>query len=200
MSERKQVDWEKVEAEYRAGSLSIREIARQYDVSAPRIVQKAKALGWERDLSGSFRGAVNAKLVKETASVNGDVNGLNARQTVEAAAARGVEVVRGHRQDISVGRSMVALLLGQLHEAATNRDAIEEAIYDETRGDENLQRRNQMLRAVSLPAHAGVVKDLSAALKNLIPLERQAFNLDAAEDPDDDRPQVKIYIPSNGRD
>ncbi|MNG38877.1 hypothetical protein D3C84_1267350 [compost metagenome] len=35
-----------------------------------------------------------------------------------------------------------------------------------------------MLKAVSLPLHAGVIRDLSTALKNLIPLERQAYNLD----------------------
>lgn len=177
MAERKQVDWEKVEAEYRAGSLSIREIARQYDVSAPRIVQKAKTLGWERDLSGSFRGAVNAKLVKETASVNGDVNGLNARQTVEAAAARGVDIVLRHRRDIA---KLDALRTKLAEKAETLLDGVANI------GD--------------LGDAAQAIESLSRTMGRLVPLERQAFNLDAAEDPDDDRPQVNIYVPSNGRD
>ena len=39
-------DWEAIEREYRAGQLSVREIARQHDVSAPAIVKRAKRLGW----------------------------------------------------------------------------------------------------------------------------------------------------------
>lgn len=34
-----------------------------------------------------------------------------------------------------------------------------------------------MLKAISLPSHAGVLRDLSTALKNLVPLERQAYNI-----------------------
>jgi len=34
-----------------------------------------------------------------------------------------------------------------------------------------------MNRAVSLPSHAGVLRDLSTALKSLFPLEREALGL-----------------------
>lgn len=173
--DRKPTDWEAIEREYRAGQLSVSEIGRQHGVSHTAINKKAKAQGWTRNLAERVREEVSARLVSD------GVSAANARETVQAAAARGVEVVRQHRQDISAGRSMVALLLGQLHDAATSRDAIEEAIYDETRDDDNAQRRNQMLRAVSLPGHAGVIKDLSTAMKNLIGLERQAFSLDAPD-------------------
>ncbi|MFP5513410.1 MAG: hypothetical protein ACLGJC_10050 [Alphaproteobacteria bacterium] len=194
MAERKQIDWEAIEREYRAGQLSVSEIGRQQGVSHTAINKKAKAQGWTRNLTEKVRQEVSARLVSDGVSAD------NVRQTVELAAARGVEVVRSHRQDISSARSLVRLLMGQLVEAATSRDQIEDAIHAETSDDDNAQRRNQMLRAVSLSSHAGVAKDLSAALKNLIPLERQAFNLDADEEPDDDKPRVTIYIPSNGRD
>ena len=46
----KQTDWEALEAEYRAGAASIRELARKYDVSDTAIRKKAKADNWERDL------------------------------------------------------------------------------------------------------------------------------------------------------
>lgn len=51
----------------------------------------------------------------------------------------------------------------------------------ETKGDETSRRRTQLMRLVSLASHAGVLRDLSAAMKNLIPLERQAYNLDEQE-------------------
>lgn len=49
---RRKVDWEKVEAEFRAGDLSIREIAKRHGISDTAIRKKAK--GWDK---GSSRGA-----------------------------------------------------------------------------------------------------------------------------------------------
>jgi hypothetical protein len=58
-----------------------------------------------------------------------------------------------------------------------DRAAIEEAIEDETVDDENGKRRTMMLRAVALPSRAGIIVNLSSALRTLVALERQAFNL-----------------------
>jgi hypothetical protein len=185
---RKKIDWEAVEREYRAGQLSIREIGREYGVSAPAITKKAKKERWNRDLSNQVRKAVNAKLVNT--EVNKSNASVNEAEVVEAAAERGAEVIRLHRKDINHGRTLVGLLMGQLEEAATNRDEIEDAIEDETAGDSNVKRRNQMLRAVSLPGHAGTIRDLSTAMKNLIALERQAFNLDEKQGPVSDLESV----------
>lgn len=152
-------DWEAIEREYRAGQLSVREIARQHDVSAPAIVKRAKRLGWERDLSASVREAVNAKLVKETAAVNSEVNTLNAREAVSLAAARGVDIVLRHRRDIA----KLDALRNRLAEKA---EAIIEKVADlKDLGD-----------AVS------AVEGLGRTQAKLIPLERQAFSLDAAEE------------------
>jgi transposase-like protein len=159
MTERKQVDWERIEAEYRAGQLSVREIARQHGVSAPAIVQKAKRLGWERDLSASVREAVNAKLVKETAAVNSDVNALNAREAVSLAAARGVDIVLRHRRDIA----KLDALRNRLAEKA---EALIEGVSD----------------LKGLGDAVAAVEGLGRTQAKLIPLERQAFSLDAAGD------------------
>jgi hypothetical protein len=65
-----------------------------------------------------------------------------------------------------------------LREAATIRDELENTIKEATVGDKDTNRRRAMLRAISLPTHARVLRDLSVAQKNLISLERQAYNLD----------------------
>ena len=172
------VDWEKIEAEYRAGQLSVREIARQHGFKSDNAVRKrAKAEGWERDLTEQVREAVRSRLVRS------EVRTLNVREAIDSAATRGVEVVMSHRRDVGAARSMFATLLGQLVEASAKREEIEETIFEETAGDANGKRRAMMLSAVSLPSHAGVLKDLSMSLKALVPLERQAFNLnDKVED------------------
>ncbi|HHG4356353.1 TPA: hypothetical protein ACPWEY_000041 [Pseudomonas aeruginosa] len=167
-------DWDAIHSEYRAGQLSNVMLGKKHGVTEGAIRKRAKAEGWQKDLAGEVRHQVKEKLVRE------EVRAPSARDKdiVEAAANTGVDVVRRHRRDIAKGHGLVNLLFQQLEQAATVRDELEDAVMDETAGDENSQRRNRMLKALSLPTHAGVLRDLSTALKNLVPLERQAYNLD----------------------
>lgn len=186
MSEqRKTVDWEAIEREYRAGQLSLREIGRIHDVSDTAIRKKAKAEGWQRDLTEKVREAVRTKLVRE---LSGSQNGsqeqreANDREIVEETSDRGVALVRSHQKSLARGHGIVMKLLAELEEATDDRVEIEEAIEQETEADRDPKRRNQMLRAVNLGSRAATVRELSMAIKNLIPLERQAFGLNAIAD------------------
>lgn len=49
MTDKKPTDWERIELDYRAGILSVREIAEARGVSHTAIYKKAKTLGWERE-------------------------------------------------------------------------------------------------------------------------------------------------------
>jgi hypothetical protein len=49
-----------------------------------------------------------------------------------------------------------------------------------------------MLRAVALPSRAGVIVNLSSALRTLVALERQAFNLGDALDGNDRAPEIPV--------
>jgi hypothetical protein len=100
-------------------------------------------------------------------------------EAIELAAARGVTVLQRHRRDLSKAINMVSVLMTQLEDAALNRQAISEAI----KGDDQPEgQRRRMLKAVSIPSHAATIRDLSTAMKNLVALERQAFNLDDGSD------------------
>ena len=57
-------DWDAIEREYRAGQLSVRQIARQYEISDKVIRNRAKALGWERDLTDQVTAKVRSDLVR----------------------------------------------------------------------------------------------------------------------------------------
>ncbi|MCO7556187.1 hypothetical protein [Metapseudomonas otitidis] len=170
-------DWDAIHAEYRAGQLSNVMLGKKYGVTEGAIRKRAKAEGWQKDLADAVRQQVKEKLVRD------EVRAPNARdrEIVEAAATTGADVVRRHRRDISKGQDIVSMLFCQLEEAATNRAELEDAIEEETKNDETTRRRTQLMRLVSLASHAGVLRDLSAAMKNLIPLERQAYNLDEQE-------------------
>jgi hypothetical protein len=164
-------DWEAIEREYRAGQLSVREISRQHEVSHVAIAKRAKAEGWVRSLAQRVREEVTSRLVTS------EVTSGNAKEAVETAVVRGVEVIRQHRHAIGRGRDLTLRLLDELDAATTNVGELQEMIEEATAGDKTAQRRNAMMRAVELPSRAGVIKDLSAAAKNWVALERQAFNL-----------------------
>ena len=60
----KQPDWERIEQLYRAGLLSVREIAASCGVSHTAIQKKAKAGGWERDLKAKINAKADSLVAK----------------------------------------------------------------------------------------------------------------------------------------
>jgi predicted transcriptional regulator len=178
MTERKSVDWEAIEREYRAGQLSVREIARTSGVTETAIRKHAKADGWTRALSEKVREAVREKLVRSDGSQSGSQSPRDA-EIIDMAAARGVEVVRQHRATLSRAHRIVADLLEELQSESDYKGEIEEDILVDRADDKTSGRRNRMLKAISLPTRAGTALALGQALRALVPLERQAFALDA---------------------
>lgn len=174
MAGKSKYDWEAIWVDYRAGIPSINEVGKKHGVDPSYICRKAKELGIKRDLTNRVKQEVRTKLVHGSVHTPGTTDD----KIIENESDRVVEVVKLHRKDIGSGREAVNVLLGQLTEAAANRDDIKEDIERETAEDQTIHRKNQMLKAVSLQTHSSVAVNLSNALKNLIGLERQAFSLD----------------------
>lgn len=177
----KQPDWEAIERAFRAGALSIRTIADRHGVSDTAIRKKAKALGWERDLSEQVRKEVRNKLVRGEVREDQCANPERDAEIVEEAAEEGAEVVRSHRRDIRKAANLANLLMDDLLTTIKRREDIEDEIERETAEDESGFRRSSMLAAVALPSNAKTLFQLSSAMKNLQVLERTAFGLDDKE-------------------
>lgn len=178
MAKRKTHDWELIEREFRSGQFSIREIAKQHCLSDTAIRKKMKKLGVDRDLSALVAEKVRTELVRtEVRTEVRTATPETEQEIIDTAAARTVEVVRSHRVRIRSGSIVVEKLFDQLGEVTDNREKIEAEIDTETEDDVVSNRRDMMLRAVSLQANASTAVSLSAALKNLIGLDREAFNL-----------------------
>jgi DNA-binding MurR/RpiR family transcriptional regulator len=79
------VDWEAIEKQYRAGVLTVREIARQGGVSHTAINKRAKDSGWPRDLTAKVREAVSTGLVSTEVSSTADARRTE-REIIEEAA------------------------------------------------------------------------------------------------------------------
>ena len=187
----KQTDWEAIEAEYRSGTISNSELGRKYDVSEGAIRKRAKAQGWTKDLTEKVQTAVRDKLVRaEVREVNARTSSRTDAEIIEAAAETAVQVVQIHRRDVRNGRTICAALFAELQDTSANRELIAESIDSETQGDLSPNRRNQMMKAISLPTRARAMLDLSAAMKNLVAVERQALNLDDKQDKQDGKTVV----------
>jgi hypothetical protein len=185
---RKGPDWEAIEREFRAGQQSARAIAAKHGITEGAIRKKAKAEGWQRTLAGEVRKAVREKLVRADGTREGtQQQRASDAEVIESAAETGKQVVQSHRRDIRAGRDLVSRLFDELSATTSHIGTIEEEIEAATEDDKSGKRRAAMMRAVSLPSRASAMQALSGSLKNLVTLERQAYNLDSTPDDADGR-------------
>ena len=133
-------------------------------------------------MAGKVRAKVDEKLVRNLVrEANADDD-----QIIEQAAERGAAVVESHRADINQGRRIAGMLMEELRSNTENLALLEELVDQQADEEEwNERRKAAVNRAISLPSRAGVMRDLATAMKTMQGLERQAFNLDAKEPPDD---------------
>lgn len=157
---KKETDWEAIEREYRAGQLSIREIARAHGVTDTAIRKKARLEGWERALADKVRNAVREKLVRSDGSHSGShPQRANDAEVVKVASERGFGVVTSHRRDLEQLHGLKRVLSTRLATYLAGGEADGPFLGDkESPGD--------------------LLEKLSRITARLIPLERQAHNLD----------------------
>jgi len=173
MAKPKQYDWEAIFTDIRTGVLSKREVARKYSVDPSYMLRKAKKAGVKQDLSARVKQAVHTKLVHtdvHTQTISDD-------EIVEAAAEVGFQVSNLHRIDIARYRALSNKLLEELDGQTDGVKVLEQAKAALKENDmDGLVSAVQKITA--LPERIKGAALLAGTLKNLITLERQAFNLD----------------------
>ena len=179
-SDKKRVDWERVENEYRAGLLSVREIAANEGVSHTAINKKAKAEGWERDLSAKIKAKAEALVSKREVSAEVSAERVATDRAIIEANAEVIANVRlAHRKDIGRSRSLAMELLAELEGQTHHRDLIDQ--LGEMLDSEDSGVSDKMMTAfhaiTSLPGRTKTMKDLGDTLHKLIALEREAYNI-----------------------
>lgn len=164
--EKPRADWEMIEREFRAGQLSIRQIADISGVTEGAIRKRAKRDQWTRALADKVREAVREKLVRVDGTQDGTQSprASNA-EIVEAASLRGLDVTLTHRRDISQLHGIKRVLA----------DALAAKLNGGSSGVENFMGEKE--------SPGDLLEKLSRVTARLIPLERQAFNLDAVAPP-----------------
>lgn len=187
MTDKPATDWERVEHHYRAGVLSVREIASTCSVSHVAIHKRAKREGWTRDLQAKIK--AKADSLVNTELVNSQVNKealVTERGIVEANAQAIANIRIAHRTDIGRYRRLANTLLEELEGVTEERATIKELI-DQLKDSDDADGALLDLasKIASLPNRTKVMKELGETLKTLIALERQAYNVDAEPAPND---------------
>lgn len=79
-------DWEAIESAYRAGLMSIREIASQQGITHTAINKRAKKEGWERDLKAKIKAKADSLVSKREVSKQVSTKKMvSERQLIEAS-------------------------------------------------------------------------------------------------------------------
>jgi hypothetical protein len=169
-------DWEIIEGQFRAGIISNVKIATLHNISEGAIRKKAKAEGWQRNCAEKIVRAAKEKLVRDAGTSEGTKR--TNKEAEQQAVQTIVSVVRDHHKLLKRGHKIVEGLLQELQETAENRKELE-AVIEADEGDS--KHKAMLRRAVALPQRAGIMLNLSATMKNIIALERQAFSIDSEQ-------------------
>ena len=177
----KKPDWEAIESAYRAGLLSIREIASQHGITHGAINKRAKRDGWERDLSAKIKNKADSLVSKKEVSTQvSSENKLNERILIEVNAEVIANVRMEHRGDIRKARNIANALFEELGNECVDIEAFKKLGELLANPDQNgRDKLNEVyMSVISMPERVKSMKALSETLKNLITLERQAYNID----------------------
>lgn len=174
------VDWERVESDYRAGLLSVREIAATHGISHTAIQKKAKSLDWVRDLSARIQAKAEAEVARREVATEVATSRVATDAAIISANAEVIVQVRlNHRKDIVRFRNVALALLDELEVQTGNRglfDQLGEMLRSPD--DKGMDKLNDLyMKVVNGASRIDGVKKLAETLKILIGLEREAYGL-----------------------
>jgi len=123
-------DWAAIEEQYRAGQMSLRAIGEQHGCTEGAIRKRAKAHGWERDLSDKVRREVRTQLVRSQVRTN-----ATEEEIIEAAASTGAQVIQKHRGIIARTAALAESMLIELENPIEDMELSKRAVTLRTLGD-----------------------------------------------------------------
>ncbi|ENU18660.1 hypothetical protein F994_02787 [Acinetobacter bohemicus ANC 3994] len=193
MTEKRQkIDYERIEAGWRAGILSPRQLAAQYteetneSVSHAAIIKHFTKLGIPRNLAEKIKAKsddmVTRAMVTELVT---PVTIKRDKDIIDDAATKLTDIRLGQRKDISRARSISMKLFDELElmVGAENVNLLQqlgELLYSPD--EKGMDKLNDLyMKIINLPNRVKAIKELSDTMKTLVALERQAYGLEEKE-------------------
>lgn len=185
-------DWKTIEADYRAGVKTLRQIAGEHGISHVAIANKAKRLEWTRDLSHKIKAAADAIVTK--AAVTSPVTKTDELVIVKANAEAQAGIRLSHQSKIRRALGVFEAMLGEL-EMTSNPEGqgLVEALMDlcrkpeDSETEEDMKRRkkrqaDQLEKILALPSRVDTGKKLAEMLERLVNMERVAHGIKGEEE------------------
>lgn len=182
MTAPKIVDWERVEAEYRIGIKTLREIAEPYNITEAAIRKRAKRDKWSRDLTERIRLKSDEKvrkalMVREPSSL---LTPENEEDVVEFVANDNALIITKQSERVDESLSIVDSMLVELKSQVENKEIYEQIgeIFrsEDKNGNDKLNDIYQ--KVISFGGRTNNIKTLSDTLKTLIDLQRKIRKID----------------------
>jgi len=183
MTEKKFVDWELIERDYRAGLKTIRQIGEEHGVSHTAIQKRAKKDEWTRDIAERVQQRARDLVAKKEVSKQvATERKLTDMETVREYSEVVSRVDLRQREDVQMAldnalgmlRELVALadpkFRSMLEWMAENFDETTPAFKD---------RANETYRyIIDIAGRVKMAKDLAAVHGVYVPMQRKMYRLD----------------------
>lgn len=178
-------DWERIEGDYRAGVKTLRQIADQHGITHGAINKRAKRDGWDRDIGPKIQARADALVSR--AQVSSEVSRRvldTSKDIIEANAQAIVQVRMGHRKDAARARTLVGKLWSELDGITDHHDLAVQLgeVMSGEGGKDAAKMQAAYDRIVAIPGRIDGAKKLADALRTVISIEREAFDIKAPED------------------
>jgi hypothetical protein len=194
-------DWERIESDYRAGILSLREIAEPYEITEGAIRKRAKAKNWSRDLTAKIRARAEDLVRKEAVRTEGTQpdHRVPEAEIVEAGAHVMVAVDRRHKGIAARGLTLTEKLMAETETITDNLEDFQQLgeLMDKTETTETGRviedKLNKAYHAViSLAGRIDGNKKLAETFERYAKFERIAHRIEDAAPPDNPNDGLQV--------
>lgn len=187
---RKEVDWEKVEREFRMGKMTYAEMSNEFGINASTITRRAKKEGWTRDLSQlvrqETRAHISAQIVAHAQETHKSRISEDAK-AVEIEAISNAMLAADHERVGAKSRALFEVAIDQIAKELSDMPSLESLAIAVA---QNAPEAEAGLRKVlALPSLVDAAKKATEGAAKAIDVERKSRNMDEA-DSDDAQPIV----------
>jgi len=177
-TQKKPIDWEKIELDYRVGIKTLRDIAEEHGITHGAINKRAKRDAWVRDLTAKIKARADY-LVSErevSRSVSSEKRILD-NQIVEITAAKNAEIITKQSERVDEGLSIVDSMLAELKSQVADKE-IYEKLGEIFESQDEKKLSEIYAKVTSFGGRVNNIKTLSDTMKTLTELQRKIRKID----------------------
>ena len=179
-------DWALIERHYRAGVLSLRQVASEGGVVESAIRKRAKRDGWVRNLNAKIQHRAAELVRKSVVRKTGAHQKSQSEKVIVEDNAQAVSIILiAQKGSIQRSHTLFAGLMSELELTTANRELFEQLgeLLDNTSKDEDGKVRQDKLneiyrKVISMPGRVDAAKKVIEMLEKIVRMEREAFGVD----------------------